>query len=64
MLHCDAISPGMRKKQAGFRRGISCVDHVNSLRIKVEQSIEWRSPLYYIFIDFERVFDTLIHTAI
>lgn len=60
----DAISPGMRKEQAGFRRGKSCVDHVNSLRIIVEQSVEWRSPLYLLFIDFEKAFDTLNHTAI
>ena len=30
----------------------------------VEQPFEYRSPLYKIFVDFERAFDSLKHTAI
>ena len=37
---------------------------MNSLRIIIEQSVEWRTPLYCIFIDFSRAFDTLHHEAI
>lgn len=54
----------IRSEQAGFRPNKSCVDHINSLRIIVEQSVEWRSPLYLVFIDFEKAFDTLKHSAI
>lgn len=58
------IEPELRNEQSGFRRGKSCIDHISSLRIIVEESVEWRSPLYLLFIDFERAFDTLHHPAI
>jgi hypothetical protein len=40
------------------------VDHINTLRIIVEQSVEFCSPLQLVFIDFQQVFDTLAHDAI
>lgn len=54
----------IRPNQAGFRRGRSCTDQINTLRILIEQSVEWRSPLYLLFIDFERAFDMLDRNAI
>ena len=58
------LEPLLRKEQAGFRPHRSCVDQINTLRIVVEQSIEYRSPLYMIFVDFERAFDSLKHSVI
>ena len=58
----EALEPVLRKEQAGFRYGRSCVDHINSLRIIIEQSVELQSPLYLLFVDFERAFDTLSHS--
>ena len=49
----------LRNQQAGFRPGRSCIDHINTLRIIIEQSVEFNSPLYLLFIDFERAFDSL-----
>lgn len=64
----DRISPVvescLRNEQAGFRKNKSCVDHINSLRIIVEQSSEWNSPLYLLFVDFERAFDTINRDSI
>jgi len=60
----DKLEPLLRKEKAGFRSHRSCVDQINTLRIVVEQSLEYRSPLYMIFVDFERAFDSLKHTAI
>lgn len=40
------------------------MDQINTLRIIIEQSQEYRSPLYLTFVDFERAFDTLLHSAI
>ena len=60
----DKLEPLLRKEQAGFRPHKSCVDQINTLRIAVEQSLEYRAPLYMIFVDFERAFDSLKHTAI
>ena len=57
----NALDPVLRKEQAGFRPSRSCVDHINTLRIIIEQSVELRSPLYLLFVDFERAFDTLDH---
>src|SRR5436190_6548151 len=53
----------LRNEQAGFRRNRSCTDQINTLRIIVEQSQEFRSPLHLVFVDFERAFDTLSHSA-
>ena len=49
----------LRVEQAGFRAGRSCTDQIATLRIIVEQSIEWQSSLYINFIDFEQAFYTI-----
>ena len=40
----EAVDPKLRDQQAGFRRNRSCADQIASLRIIVEQSLEWLSP--------------------
>jgi hypothetical protein len=59
-----AVDQKLRQEQAGFRQGKSCTDQIATLRIIVEQSVEWQSPLYLNFIDFEKAFDSLDRTAI
>lgn len=59
-----SIEPILRRNQAGFRPNHSCVDHINTLRIIIEQSIEFRTPLHLLFIDFERAFDSIPHTIL
>ncbi|CAH8624379.1 unnamed protein product [Schistosoma haematobium] len=44
-------------QQAGFRKDRSCTDQIATLRIIVEQSVEWNSSLYINFIDYEKGFD-------
>jgi hypothetical protein len=44
----------IRREQAGFRPNRSCIDQICSLRIIIEQSIEWNSPLYLLFADSEK----------
>ena len=39
----EAVDPKLRDKQVGLRRNRSCADHIASLRIIVEQSLEWNS---------------------
>ncbi|XP_073820509.1 uncharacterized protein [Musca autumnalis] len=58
------LNPQLRREQNGFRPQRSCSDHINTLRIVVEQSVEFRSPLYLLFVDFERAFDNLNRDAI
>ena len=49
----------LREEQAGFRKNRSCIDQIASLRIIVEQSIEWNSPLYINFVNYGKAFDSL-----
>ena len=39
----DHIYSTKHREQAGFRPGSSCVDHINTLRLIIEQSAEYRS---------------------
>ena len=55
----EAVDPKLRDQQAGFRQNRSCADQIASLRIIVEQSLEWNSPLYVNFIDYEKAFDSV-----
>ena len=54
-----AIDSKLRDEQAGFRSNRSCTDQIATLRIIVEQSLEWNSPLYINFVDYEKAFDSL-----
>ncbi len=53
------LEPTIRVEQAGFRPHRACVDNINSLRIIIEQSLEFKNPLYLLFVDFEQAFDSL-----
>ena len=39
----EAVDPKLRD-QAGFRWNKSCADQIDSMRINMEQSLEWNSP--------------------
>jgi hypothetical protein len=52
----DALDKKLRPGQAWFRQGKSCTDHIATLRIITEQSIEWQTALYSTFVDFEKAF--------
>ncbi|VDO59820.1 unnamed protein product [Schistosoma margrebowiei] len=52
----DAEDAPIRDQQSGFRKDRSCTDQVATLRIIVEQSLEWNSSLYINFIDYEKSF--------
>ncbi|VDP70519.1 unnamed protein product, partial [Schistosoma curassoni] len=55
----DAVDFQLRDQQAGFRKDRSCTDQIATLRIIVEQSVEWISSLYINFIDYEKAFDSV-----
>lgn len=55
----SALDGRLRDEQAGFRQDRSCTDHIATLRIIVEQSLEWQSTLYAVFIDFQKAFDSV-----
>ena len=55
----EAVNPKLRDQQAGFRRNRSCANQIANLHIIMEQSLEWNSPLYINFIDYEKAFDSV-----
>ena len=55
----DHLYSNIDREQAGFRPGSSCVDHINTLRLIIEQSAEYRSDLHLVFVDFEKAFDSV-----
>ena len=54
-----AVEEKLREEQAGFRAERSCGDQIATLRIIIEQSLEWNTGLYMTFIDFEKAFDSV-----
>ena len=54
-----AVDATLRDQQAGFRKDHSCIGQIATLRIIIEQSIEWNTSLYVNFINFEKAFDSL-----
>ena len=55
----DKVDQTLRKQQAGFRQDRSCTDQIATLRIIVEQSIEWNSSIYINFVDYDKTFDNV-----
>jgi len=49
----------LRDEQTGFRQERSTTDQIATLRNIIEQSLEWNTTLYTIFVDFEKVFDSV-----
>ena len=57
-----AVNEALRDEQSGFIKDRSCIDQIATLRIIVEQTIE-SSPLYLLFLDFEKACDSLDREA-
>jgi hypothetical protein len=52
-----ALDKTLREELVGFRQGRSCTDHIVTMRIISEQSLEWQTPLYGVFVDFQKAVD-------
>lgn len=55
----DDIDRRLRKEQSAFRRNRGTTEPIFILRNIVEQSLEWNSALYLVFIDYEKAFDSI-----
>ena len=53
------VDKRLRDEQAGFRKDRSCTHQVVTLRIILEQSFEWNSPVYATFLGNEKAFDSV-----
>ena len=55
----NALISTVDAERAGFRAGLSCTDHIKSVRIIREQCKEFRSDLHMIFMDFFLVWEKI-----
>ena len=49
----------LHDKQSGFRQERLCLDRIATLRMILEQSLEWNTSLYVAFIDYEKAFNSV-----
>jgi hypothetical protein len=54
-----ALENNLCNELTGFHPNRSCIDQINTLRIIIEQFVESQSPLYLVFLDYKRSFDSL-----
>ena len=54
----------LHEEQAGFRNGRSRADQIATLRIIIEQSIEFQTSLCLNFVDFEKAFGSIDHQVL
>ena len=52
------------REQAGFRKGYSTTDHLQSVNQIIEKSNEFNKQLCIAFIDYEKAFDSVEHEDI
>ena len=51
-------------EKAGFRKGYSTVDHLQTIHQLIEKCNEFKRPLCITYIDYEKAFDIIEHEAI
>ncbi|KAK0419551.1 hypothetical protein QR680_014205 [Steinernema hermaphroditum] len=51
-------------EQAGFRKNFSTTDHLHAVNELVERSREYRLPLFILFVDYEKAFDSVETNAV
>ena len=54
-----AVDTKPRDQEAGFRKDRSCITQICTLRIILEQSLEWNSSVYVNFIDYKKASDSV-----
>ena len=55
----DDIDKMLRREQAGFRPRHGTEEQIFILRNIIEQSREWNTELYMVFVDYEKAFDSI-----
>lgn len=46
-------------EQAGFRKGYSTIEHIQTIRLLIEKCTEYNIPLHMAFIDYNKAFDSI-----
>ena len=55
----DEVDKLLRREQAGFRPKHGTEEQIFILRNIIEQSLEWNTVLYLVFVDYEKAFDSI-----
>ena len=58
------LTENQPRDQAGFRKGYSTVDHLQTINKLIEKCNEFNRPLCIGYIDYEKAFDSIEHKAI
>lgn len=53
-----ALDKTLQEEQAGFRQEDPAQPHCHAANY-LEQSLEWQTPLYSVFVDFQKAFDSV-----
>ena len=54
-----AVEKVIREEQFDFRKGRGCVDQIFTLRLIIEKSLSYQTPLVLIFIDYKQAFNSV-----
>ncbi|KAE9417107.1 hypothetical protein Angca_006446, partial [Angiostrongylus cantonensis] len=58
------LDEGQPCEQAGFRKGLSTMDHIHTITRLIQVSREYKRPLRLTFIDLEKAFDSIEMEAV
>jgi len=58
------LDANQAREQAGFRSGYSTTDHLQVITQLVQKSNEYELPMCFIFVDYEKAFDSVEHCGI
>ena len=56
----DPMGENLWDEQAEFYQELLCWDQITTLRLIIEQTLEWNTGLYMVFLDFEEAFDSMV----
>lgn len=66
LLHaCEPFDLNPDEAMLGLRKGYQCAELISAMRLFVERSLEWQTPLFFAQLDFAKAYyDSVIHTAV
>ena len=58
------LNENQPREQGAYRDGFSTMDHLHTMNQLIEKTTEYNKPLCLAFVDYEKAFDSVEHTAI